>query len=220
MHPERGNDTLCLVHTTGVGKCVYPTTKVTCMFEDDRVSRMTIKELFELASKHGRMYLDTTPEISGLVTGNAFWLKLDKPIYIESRDGFLPISKLYKQFVFYEEIIEVGLHNGMRIAGTSNHKLFIRELNDYIPLKHICKMYKFTLMTCLTTSGWSYITMVNRDVYTGSVYDVEVSDNTHCYFANGILTHNTCSSVLISKNYRRDIINFNKQGIHSRIYIV
>lgn len=220
MHPERGNDTLCLVHTTGVGKCVHPTTKVTCMFEDNRVSRVTIEELFELASKHGRMYLDTNPEISELVTGNAFWLKLDKPIYIESRDGFLPISKLYKQFVFGEEIIEVELHNGMKIAGTGNHKLFIRELNDYIPLKHIRKMYKFTLMTCLTTSGWSYITMVNRFVYTGSVYDVEVSDDTHCYFANGILTHNTCSSVLISKMHRRDIINFNKQGIHSRIYIV
>jgi ribosomal protein S18 acetylase RimI-like enzyme len=187
-------DKLLLVHSMGLGKCVLPDTKITIINEGVN-QHYRIKDIWNTFSSVELSESDN----SGI------WSTPIKKLYINSYDEkaqkvvVAQIHKLYKQYI-EEKVRTVVLEDGNKICMTNAHKLYTSvyntehslcywqndlDVDDYVAVKNINKPNFVDFKKIISIDEYSY---------RGFVYDFEILIH-HNYFANSILTHNTCSAI-------------------------
>jgi hypothetical protein len=163
-------DKLLIVHSMGLGKCVLPDT----IIDGNKIE--------DLWNEH------KTEIITDCDGGE--WSKPLNDITIQSYDSktqkIIPkrVVYLYRQLI--SENVQIIKTGKKTITMTMRHKLLTsngwnNKLNvgDMVIVKDLDK---------------EEIIDITQYHYKGYVYDLEV-ENTHSYIANGIISHNTCSSI-------------------------
>ena len=102
-------------------------------------------------------------------------------IKVKTEEGFQNIDFLYK--TNKRDLMSLTLQNGLHIDAVPDHRVktkegwkFLRDLNEKDEV--------------LTEKGFSNINIIKDVDYKENCYDLQV-DNTHSFFGNGILNHNT-----------------------------
>jgi hypothetical protein len=195
-------DKLLLVHSMGLGKCVHPSTKITINTGGSFQEDFTIEKIWSLYS------FDTAKDF---IEGE--WSTPMIPLYIMSYDEKThslkknKISRLYRQFI--QENIKEVITDKNSIIMTNSHRVFcknetsIYEWTNKIKIGDCIKVLKNGILQD------EIVRKINTFFYSGYVYDFEILP-THNYFANNILTHNTCSAIGVIEqiiNEKRDIYN-------------
>ena len=108
---------------------------------------------------------------------------LDDEWEIESDEGWSPISKVMKTVEY--EIYKLQLENGLFLECADKHIVFRADgsqafVEDLLPGDLV-----------KTKEGDSPVVSVQATGVWENMYDVEVNTESHSYFSNGILSHNT-----------------------------
>ena len=184
------NDRALIVHGVGSGKCVHPSTLVTV-----NGVNMSIEHAWETIQ--GTCATDED-EI------NASW-KIPHDIHTtESYNTEMKVRALgkihavYRQFV-HEDLIQVTLKDDTTITMTQRHRV-------YTPHGWTNDISTQSLIHVSNQRAPIRVASVDIVPYMGYVYDFDI-DHTHCYIANGIITHNTCTSALIYEGFRKTILS-------------
>jgi hypothetical protein len=183
ISPRTLNDELLLFHGLGSGKCVHPTTRI--YLGDDTTDIESVWRNNPLAISYEK---------------GGEWKTLSRKIFTRciSPCGDITtrrITRLYRQLV--DEILyTVILQNGSEICCTGIHKLYTGKGNwkpaNQISIGDVVYREKSGKIQATT------VDFITERRYVGYVYDLEVEE-VHNYFANGIVTHNTCSAVTIAE---------------------
>jgi len=195
INPDTPYGGILVFHGTGTGKCVYPDTLVKI---DNK--NIKIKDLWESHDNSHEIH-DNEGEwrIVDLKT-NCFDQNSKKIINAK-------ITKLYRQKVD-ELIVIVYLKSGKTIRMSQKHSIYLKECNEF-------KNYTFfnpENKTILYEDGLELkedeIEFIGYENYNGYLYDLEV-DEYHNYFANGIVTHNTCAAIAIAEKFKDMVQKYN-----------
>lgn len=182
-------ENILLVHSMGLGKCVLPETII-------RIDNIKIKisDIWNLYSD--KIILDELGQWSKPKVELNVYSYNEKTGIIEQKR----IVNLYRQYI-REYITDVISEDGYSLSMTKKHKIYTEKgwqnnlnKNIKIAVKNTDNIY-FT--ECI----------VKDRFYEGWVYDLEVEE-THTYFANDILTHNTCSAIGAVEQIRNEENNF------------
>ena len=184
MSPNTPYQNMLVFHGMGTGKCVFPDTKIRYTSGQE----LKIEELWDF---------NTSPLLFDKL---GCWKKCSMPIHTYDISTSTIVERevkhIYRQLI-KEEAVKYSFVNGMSLKCTKQHKIY--TLSDGFTNTPRIGDAVVTLSGETTTLiGVTYF------AYTGYVYDIEV-DETHCYFANGILTHNTCLMAAVSE-YAKSIL--------------
>ncbi len=181
-------DQMLLFHQVGTGKCILGNSIININKTD-----VTIEDIWKLYSN--KIIIDeesnewsTPTEV--LITKS---LQEDKRTIVDS-----VIKNLYRQYV-NEDIYEIQLKD-KKISCTGKHKFYSE--GQWVPAsflkrnQNISRIEKISDYTHVIIN--SNIINITKRNYSGYVYDLEIYD-THNYIANGILTHNTCTSIMTTE---------------------
>lgn len=112
--------------------------------------------------------------------------KSSPDVYVKTPSGYSPIKASYKTVEY--NTWAVHLADGRYITGADEHivilsngvETFIKNLtiNDEV----------------VTEDGSSYVTKIENFSHSDNMYDLELDDDAHVYYTNGILSHNTETS--------------------------
>jgi hypothetical protein len=190
--PYRG---LLVFHGLGSGKCVLGDQIVTV---DDK--KMMIQDVWELYK---------TKIVIDLEDGE--WSKPSEKLttksMLNSGFGMKKVVNLYREKVDNITINHVILDNGSSVKVTQIHKL----LTDY----GWTNEYKVDdLVRIDGVSEYALIKEIKQEQFTGYVYDLEIED-THNYFVNNILCHNTCAGISIAEQFKSMV-----QKYGTKIYVL
>lgn len=184
MSPNTPYQNMLVFHGMGTGKCVFPNTIIS--FANGQT--IEVEKLWDF---------NTSPiTFDKLGCWKECSNKTQSYDTITSTFIDKPIKHIYRQHI-EEEAVKYVFADGISLKCTKLHKLFTLSKGftnlPTIGDKVVTQNGKHT-----TLIGITYFT------YKGYVYDLEVED-THCYFANGILTHNTCLMSAVSE-YAKSIL--------------
>lgn len=102
---------------------------------------------------------------------------------VSTPSGWSPIRRVLKTVEY--EVWRLTLENGMFLEGADEH-LVITEAGE----KHLCKLTLEDVV--LTSSGPSKVLAIEQLAdRSENMYDLELDDDDHVYYTNGILSHNT-----------------------------
>lgn len=116
---------------------------------------------------------------------------------VESEEGWVDILSVNKTIEY--QVFEVVLDNGLSIKCADTHILIDSNGDEVFAIDSIGK-------TIRTKLGLSTVVSVVGLGYSENMYDLSVDSNSHTYYTNDILSHNTQTSVLYLMHY----ILFNK----------
>jgi len=105
---------------------------------------------------------------------------------IETEDGFVDIISSNKTIEY--EVFSVVLENGLEIKCADTHILIDKNDNEIFAkdsLNHYIK----------TKIGISKVISVTNLGFSDNMYDLSIDSDKHTYYANGILSHNTTTTV-------------------------
>lgn len=186
-----------LFHAPGTGKCMLPDTSVNV-----NGYKLTMKSVWD--NFKTRDFFD---EESGV------WASTICDLYINSYDITTKkvvskkITHLFCQYI-HEPIKIIVLSDNTHVKCTLRHK--IRTLRGFVdnPIEN-------DIAVCISSDGnveYKRILSVTKRWYEGFVYDFEVSKN-HCYFANDVLCHNTCTVSLIVEHIKSCLKGRSKKAL-------
>jgi len=108
--------------------------------------------------------------------------------HIKTPTGYAPIKTVYKTVPY--TVYEVQTESGKTLKCADKHKLMFRGKEFYsLECNDFGKMVD-------TISGEEVISSYNRLSYSEEMYDIEIDDENHVYYTNGILSHNTTTAAL------------------------
>lgn len=110
----------------------------------------------------------------------------DISLMVKSDAGFVPATKVYKTKPY--SVYEVFFTDGTKIECADTHIFFTSELAEVF-CKDLKSGDRLFGDGCIKT-----VKSVRRHNYKFCMYDVSVDDDTHRYYTNGVLSHNTISS--------------------------
>ena len=229
LSPNTLNDEILLFDGLGSGKCVHGLTRVS--INGRYLSMVDIWKKFSTTTflTATRETCSPSPKIQNIkLSTEGEWSVPSKDMIVMSTDKrkivLSKVSNLYRQWV-REELFSVILENGCKLVCTGKHLLLSSE-NNWVYTSSVSigqKIKTFIPRKCNTdydslngnngyTSQKSYcsciqlqsspVVSVERTRYEGYVYDLEI-ENLHNYVAEGIVTHNTCTSITIAEHGRR-----------------
>ena len=115
-------------------------------------------------------------------------IELDDEWEIETDSGWVSISSIHKTIEYQEWIIETESRDSIICADT--HILFDENYNE-IFAKDLIENKSYII----TKSGPSLVTKVIETENYSNMFDVTVDSDDHRFYSNGILSHNTTTSV-------------------------
>jgi len=134
--------------------------------------------------------------------------KSDNVIYYSSIERFFSLGE--------RETFTVTLGNGYNVTCTDNHKFYTKEgWKECKQLKLKDKIY----VSADVDNTLNLTLMPINDIKKAkkeNVYDIEV-ENTHCYFANGILVHNCHHSIANSYQNIYEYFGVDRKSLNPRI---
>ena len=113
-------------------------------------------------------------------------IELDNGWEIETDTGFKPISKIYKT-VEYEKYILKTINEVLECA--DNHIVFDENYNEVF-VKDLKSGDKIQVK-----NGVETVISIENTHIKENMYDITVDDENHRYYTNGILSHNTTTTV-------------------------
>lgn len=195
-------NSLLLVHSMGLGKCVLPGTIVNINNKNIPIETLWEKEPTDVNEE----WLTCSSPLSTLSvqnTGKVLQLVKSKVI------------KLYRQKI-NETINKLILKNGEILFMTQAHHVLTERgwSNDFDSVKYSAvlnsggsvqgsQIFSRGSQTRQQDLSYSEILRVEQYHYDGWVYDLEV-ENYHNYIANNIVTHNTCSAIGAIEQIKRE----------------
>lgn len=184
MSPNTPYQNMLVFHGMGTGKCVFPDTTITLHSGKE----LPIETIWDFT-------------ISPLKFDSLGWWKecnIEVATYDITTSSVLTkqIKHVYKQHI-REEAVKYVFSNGTSLKCTKQHKLYTKQSG-------FTNVPKIDDKVVTTTGETVNIIGITYFMYDGYVYDIEVED-THCYFANHILTHNTCLMAAVSE-YAKSIL--------------
>lgn len=102
---------------------------------------------------------------------------------IETDTGWQPLIDTKKTIEY--QVYELCLDNGMFLRCADNHIVFLQDLQE-IFVKDLV-----TGQQIITANGLSSVSCVKNLGHQESMYDVGVNSDTHRFYSNGILSHNS-----------------------------
>jgi intein/homing endonuclease len=165
-------------YKVGVGKCVHRDTLIS--LQDKKVK---IKDLFK--------------KYKGEQIDENWWYAKD--LKVESYHhgiGIYPekVTKFWTQLVPKSDLVKITTDKGY-IIKTKNHKIFTDAgWKKHIEIGDRIINSKLTVDKVVDVKYYSEKELVQ-------VYDLEV-EKTHTYIANNMVTHNTCSAILVNELYK------------------
>ncbi len=162
------------------------------------------------------------------------------PSYDSNANRIIPkrVLRVYRQYIDYY-LVELHLKSGKKIKMTLSHKVFTQ--NGWADYGSLLSLYSslephnvlfLNIIRDATNIDHSEISYLVRTPYKGYVYDLEI-DDTHCYFVEDILTHNTCAAITVAEtlksyypnkvlvilsqsiveNFMKELYNFDKEFV-------
>jgi len=192
LSPYTPYDKMLFYIEVGGGKCVHPDTVI----QTSNITSNTIKELFD---KHAILSSAKRDQ-----EGEGYFYDL-KPLRVLTFDHILKVPAWGTVSKFYRQdpvgtIQYIQLKDGKSIKKTVNHKLLTSNRG------WVADVDVGDIVCCWdgTTETYSECEIVKITVeeYNDYLYDMEVR-YTHCYVANGMITHNTCSSIAVHEMVRQ-----------------
>lgn len=194
---KQPNDRALIYHGIGSGKCVHPFTRI----QVDGFM-VPIQDVWKYVSITSNAIDD--PETPGA----QWWIlknKLDVRCYDPkaSKDTYSSVYAVYRQYV-EESLVQIEFQSGRRVTITQAHRLakIVNQSTKTIVWTNILRPGDLILTDQVKSGSLDTISTVTLSGYHGYVYDLEV-DEYHNYYIDGILGHNTCTSVLIHENFKR-----------------
>lgn len=186
------NKDVIILASRQLGKCVVGDTKIitgTCPTGIKKIIRkiispdvqyaankstISLKDLFELCNPQAVEINDENGNLKFIAAGNCdFCVKTEK--------GWSKIKRIFKTIPFAVWQLSVG---EKVLECADNHKIItpggVRFVKDLKPKDEI-----------LTKDGIEKVSKVKKLKRTEEMYDIEIDDNDHVYYTNGILSHNT-----------------------------
>lgn len=189
---------IIVYHETGTGKCVSKNTIIQYSTQNtiESMKNISIGDLFRYTCGHS--YYEHDGKI--LIPNEQLYT-----MSYNTSTGKKVISKINGIYTEYicNALKYIELSNGTSITCTLTHRVHVNG-------EWIKSMYVNNGMSVTTIDGTYHVVKCETDKYRGIVYDLSVND-THCYYANNILTHNTCAGVSIAENFK---------SLSSKIHIV
>ena len=118
------------------------------------------------------------------------WDLTGKNLKVWTPDGWMPIKTIFKTRDY--EIYEVVLENGYKITCADHHRFYDTSHNclwvtDFVPGDVI-----------ITDKGPAKIVNIRKTGCRSEMYDIEIDSDSHEYYSNGILTHNTTTTAIFA----------------------
>ena len=189
----------------GTGKCLHKNTLINLYNgNSELIETLEIQQIFN-KYKTSLIY-DTI--------NSGIWSKPSTKLYVQSYDTdtnefvFKEINNLYTEH-FKGSLIKIITCDKFLI-GTPEHRVYTNN-NKWVQLKNL------TIGDCIKTiQGSQEIQEIQRmeiqEMAMIMVYDLEI-DQTHCYIANEIVSHNTCGAIQIAEGLK-DMVKRNKGNIY------
>jgi hypothetical protein len=211
MSPNTPYQNILVFHGMGTGKCVHPKTLVNTV-----TGKFFIGDLWHYHSSKQTLLDYTFTSNSNSSLGE--WRNCNKLVYtIDNNSNKLvvrTIQRVYREFVntmLNKVVVKVdNLFNSkyIELECTQMHQLYVinkgytnnYSVGDKVLIANDTNTYDLST---------AIITKVEKYHYKGYVYDLEV-ENTHNYFANGILTHNTCLMAAVGEYAKQILPSLNK----------
>jgi hypothetical protein len=189
INPDTPYKGILVFHGLGSGKCVHKDSII-----EYQNNQMTIEEIYNKYK---------TIEI---VDNNDIWSIPSEEIYLESYDIKRQCNIKKKVLHLFKERVQtnlkkIELENGRIIIITKIHKLFTKNNNWTNNLK---------IGDSILTQHDDYkkIVSIENHYYDDFVYDLEIEE-THNYYVNNILCHNTCVGVAIAEKFKEQVLKYN-----------
>lgn len=147
-------------------------------------------------------------------------INLDKEISINSLNGIKNIKRLFKHYVTKDCYqIKVGILDPLYI--TCDHSLIIKRNNEYIECKpNEMKQGDFLILEEYNVP-YNMVSIKKVQRFNNqAVYDLEVDDQSHTFYGNGILLHNSIyvrMDAMLKEVFNKDNIDWNNQKQFSKI---
>lgn len=107
-----------------------------------------------------------------------------KDLEILTDTGWEPITSIHQTIEY--EIWNIATEGGKALSCADTHILFDRDFNEVFAKDLIVnKSY------ILTKDGAELVTLIENTKVSENMYDISVNSNTHRYYTNDILSHNT-----------------------------
>lgn len=195
INPDTPYTGLLVFHGTGTGKCLLPGTIVRINNKD-----VLIESLWD--------NIDINRILSD---GEGEWYDVDYTTMTYKNGRFCNgrVIRIYREKI-ESLVVNVHLKNGRTLSMTQQHKIYIKEDNDFINFLKFSPDKK----TVIGDNIEDEIEYISYEPYEGFVYDLEI-ENTHSYVANGILTHNTCAAIAIAEKFKDTVQKYN-----TKIYVL
>lgn len=191
-----GNQRFLLGDFTVVHNCIAPESQISIYKDENNndFKTYTIEELWDHHSKY-KEYIHTDDE-------GGEWALPSEDMYVTSYNTEKKklvkgcVKSIYRQKI-NEDLINMQLSNGTSLLCTKRHQIFVDK--EWIPAAQLKKGHKAYIFN--EEEGKvkkSIIISIENIDYEGYVYDLEI-DIYHNYVADGIITHNTCTSIAVSE---------------------
>jgi len=110
----------------------------------------------------------------------------------------------------------IVLNNGLNVKVTEDHSLMVLRDNNIIKTK-VCDLNKDDIFITINgnTTYKEIIPLI--DTNPQLVFDIQMKDNPHTFFANGILVHNSTMLIDIKDNFSQVLNKFNNEGVKNLI---
>jgi len=134
----------------------------------------------------GELYTESLPEQVQIPDQNGnlkFIGSGTSPLLVQTPTGWSPIKKILKTIEY--QAWELTLENGKSLKCADEH-LVITEAGEE---KHVYKLTPDDVIQ--TISGPSKVKTVAKLNFSDNMFDLELDDDDHVYYTNGILSHNT-----------------------------
>lgn len=186
------------------GKCLYINTILDVKFPDGSIEKISIGDLFELIKYNASIIiLDQNIPIEPLINSRKFIESYSGGgIEVLSDTGWKPIEKIHKTEVY--DIWEVVTTNHS-LKCADDHILFTDSTDG---LEEVFAKDLHIGDQIYTDTGWESVVDVFNTTDSDNMYDIELDDDNHRYYTNGILSHNSTTTrafLLWQALFTRDI---------------
>ena len=208
--PETPYNGLFIFHNVGVGKCVDYDSIIEIV-EDDTIFRTSIGSFFDSFN----IYRYDSNDFEN-------WINIAHlNILVKSYSRYERIKYLYRE-KYYGIMHRLTISNSVSsdniiITISPLHKIYVCDkfTNEYSIGDNVAYRDNVAYNNTDDDSDILYkITNIEYIHFEGYIYDLEV-ENTHSYYINDILTHNTCAAIAIAENFKTMVQKYN-----TKIYIL
>ncbi len=206
MSPNTPYNNILVFHGMGTGKCVFPDTIIQTSKDsikiEDLFNQNTENIIYTLENKTNEEWKDC----------NNLNLKVFSMESSQHEPVLKNVIRMYREYIqnwCNKLIIQNSSNNELiELCCTLNHSLYILNKGwSNVFTENKDEVLLLTNHTNTIIKG--KIIQVSKIYYSGYVYDIEV-ESTHNYFANNILTHNTCLMAAVSEYAKSILPSLNK----------